>query len=539
MEVIKFLPSSSIKLETELTSFGELLVQTSKELEFDKKVLGMHETRIVDAFIIEFLTDIKFEFKALLALSDLHDRHLILEDADNLPDELVFHTYQQARELGHKISGVSVALLLKLHGQRLKVAAKTPLYELRTRLKKRRIPRQQLPTRNVDFLLSGYYLNNIHVLLPLVEELQKLGKSMAYLATRVETYLDLQKRGTPNLLYMGNQGTTSVRIDQEELQKFIDHFFSRFPEKWKASAYFKKQFREKLVRRIEQSAGWYTGFKEVFEKLKPGALVLNTGSAPDSRMLIQMARNRGILDFVIVHGLFHDTPLLNFQNMTYKFVWSKYQASLINKYNPAIKCIVSGSPKHDALLKKFQQSATPSPYNKPFILFPTTPPNNVIIDQQTYNMILTHFVHAAKAMPEMMFVVKLHPTEKIESVRSVVEKLHARVDNLVITKTEDTYNLLHHCRAVFVVASTVGFEALLFQKRVIAYNFNPNEKWYPFMPSPKFKFIDNFENFISDIRAVLNAPEIDNGDERDYYFTSGAGLKIIEEYLMHDHVSDV
>jgi hypothetical protein len=538
VEIIKFLPSSSIKLETELTRLGELLIQTSHEFAFDEKVLGMHETHIIEAFIIEFLMDIKFEFKTVLAMAELTSREVGLEDAENLPKELVFHTYRQAQALGLSLKGVSGGLIAKVLIDRLKSRIKIRLHELRHVLREKRTPKTDFPSGEVDFLLAGYYLNNVHVLLPLVEELQKIGKTMLYLATRLETYRDLVKRNIPNLGYMGNRSGVRYEIDQRKLDQFLNIFFTKFSARWKTNKYFEGQFRKKLVQRINHSTGWYAGFKKIFDQVRPKTLVLNTGSAPDSRLLIQMAKNRGIHDFVIVHGLFNDTPLLNFQNMTYKFVWSKYQASLINKYNPAIKCIVSGSPKHDALLKKFQQAPGPSPYKKPFVLFPTTPPNNVIIDQQTYNSILLEIMKTAKRLPEIFFVVKLHPTEKITAVQAFVEKSGYRLDNLIVTKTEDTYKLLYHCDLVFVVASTVGFEALLFQKKTIAYNFNPDEKWYPFSPGPKFRFIDNFKSFASDVREMLDTEDPASHDEREYYFTSGDGLKIIEEYLINDHVAN-
>ena len=69
--------------------------------------------------------------------------------------------------------------------------------------------------------------------------------------------------------------------------------------------------------------------------------------------------------------------------------------------------------------------------------------------------------------PELNFVIKLHPNESINEVKSLIKKYHSFPEKVKILKGVDLYEVLNASDIIITGNSTVGIEAMMFRKPLI------------------------------------------------------------------------
>ena len=69
--------------------------------------------------------------------------------------------------------------------------------------------------------------------------------------------------------------------------------------------------------------------------------------------------------------------------------------------------------------------------------------------------------------PDLNFVIKLHPNENMNEVKSLVKKYHSFPEKVRIVKGVDLYEVLNASDIVITGNSTVGIEAMMFKKPLI------------------------------------------------------------------------
>jgi len=505
---VQFLNVGDFETDKLITDFGIKLNSFSKRFDVNGKILRIHEPiDFLDASIIHIIHDIKIDLIALHALKEINSDPKLVYKIELQNKEVAYSFYRQASQKMVSIVNYPKSEFWRMFRFKVSRNLKNLVYQKYREIKQRtEIVQRVNPSRNTDgqkILFESNYVNSLHTLLPLVKKLQdRPDISSHYVLVRKEAYEYLA-----NIKINGIELLNPVKygkIDVRNLKYFVDEFVRQhFADV--STAYFKTILFTVLLRNFRQALAIYQPLKRVLLEYNPDAIVLCTGSSVDARLLIQLAKKRDIPDYVLVHGLLWDTPVIAFNNCSVKFVWSEHQAQMMKKYAPSVKSIVTGSPKHSAIKTNLEKAGQKSIIEGPYILYATTPPNNVLLQERDYMALLKSYADASKQFKHLKFVIKLHPSEDITKVEKRLHQVDGPKSDVIILKAEDTYNLLYFATMVMVVSSTTGFEAVYFEKPLIIYETGTKAFYYPFKNEAFVKVINSTEMLIKAIEEnILN-----------------------------------
>lgn len=514
---VSLLPINSFELEAHLSELGLSLLQFSKDYDFSKKCLGVDDCDFIQSVIIEFIAEIKTDFIAYYAINhqNLGEGNSIRISRAELSQHIVMEAVFYAIE--RKLIVLSRSKLKSLVSIKIRNRAsffKKSLYELRNYLRDlfvKPIKTAKFSPDSFRLLMSTYHLNNIFTLTPIQDKLNDRPEiDQLYLVNRYETYKKLLSLNYRNIIYGRSGGITALgRINDSVYIDFIEKFFDSHFKFGNATSHFKSVFRKKLKEKLNFAAGLYTPIKKTISEFKPNCILISSCSTIDAQVIIHVARALKIRIIEMTHGMFHDTPILKFQNIPIKLVWNKHQFDLMKKYKPEVTCYITGNPKHDELLKNFKNNPPNRLYNRPYIVFASTPGNNISISWVTYLAILNDYVRLARSNNDLICVFKLHPSEDMDRIQKEASMLDAP-ENLIIEKNANIYELIYNAELVVVVTSTVGYEALLFNKKIICFKIQNSEKWMPLSDFNLAKSAHNFETLNSSVQEWLQeSPDFD------------------------------
>jgi UDP-N-acetylglucosamine 2-epimerase len=185
--------------------------------------------------------------------------------------------------------------------------------------------------------------------------------------------------------------------------------------------------------------------------------------------------------------------------------------------------LITGSPKHDELRQKY---AALSQSKRPLVVFYSTRSGSWVIGVRDFERHLAAVYAAAKALPDVEFVVKLHPGE----TRATVERLStdsSRPPNVRVTQADDAYELLQRCHAAMTVSSTVGYEALLFRRPLLILNLTGQECQLPMPRECMADYVTQAEDLASAVRRVLASPTSSVAAADDFWLNDGNALERI------------
>ncbi|HQQ82612.1 MAG TPA: hypothetical protein PK059_05440 [Cyclobacteriaceae bacterium] len=542
---VELLPINSFEVEEQLSEFGISLLNFSKIYDFSKRFAGVSDCDFIQSIIVEFTSELKIDLIAYLGISTLDlkagDRIKILEN--ELPSMVVREAVLNAHEKGilvrHHPNSLWFSFTLGFAFS-LEFLRKIG-FSLKEWIKDSKIERQIIPKVNGDefrLLLSTYQSNTIYTLTPVQDRLrQRIDVKQVYLANRFETYQLLKSKGYENLIYAWKLRSPKLAVDFDVFQDFVNSYFEKAFPFGKATSRFKSQFVSKLRKKLSFAIRLYSPIKEVIEVYKPNAILVSSCSTVDAQIMIHLAKYMHIKVLEMTHGMFQDSPLLKFQHVPVKLVWSERQRDIMLKYTTNMVCPVIGNPKHDELLSAFEKSPPVRLFAGPYVLFASTPGNNISISKITYLKILGEYVTVASRFPDLLFVWKLHPSE---SKQRISEELKAMSppNNLIIEQGSDVYGLIYHAEMVIVITSTVGFEALLWKKKLICYSIRNSEKWLPFSEHGLAKSASNTDDLIGAIDFFLsnNSLAADNPKRNYFAFSDGMALDRIVKMVLQKEV---
>ena len=531
---IPLLPINSYELEAHLTQVGLSVLKAGKEYHFSRKSTGVEDCDFLQSVIIEFTAEIKTDFIAYYGIdqASLKAGTSVRIQTEELPQDVAYDAAFHAKERNLNVVDPKLTFSFRTTRfiQTMLQVGKTFLYNQRASYRNRKIRPARFPVPSPGkfrLLMSTYHRNTIFTLTPVQDRLKdRQDVSQLYIANRYETYCRLLQLGYPGIIN-GWSIRTDVKIVLKEavLQDFLNEYFRTYFPYGQATDFFKKRFYEKLKQKLLFVTALYSPMQRVLDKYQPHVLLISSCSTADAQVLIHLCAARNVRVIEMTHGMFQDTPLLEFQNVPVKLVWCERQRDLMKKYRPDVECHVIGNPKHDELLEKFRNEPPPRTIDKPYVLFASTPGNNISISWVTYVKILKEFIEVAKACPDLFFIVKLHPSEDLDKVQQVAKVAEAP-GNFGVAQSQNVYELLFHAEIVMVLTSTVGFEALLWNKKLICYTIPNSDKWLPFTEYNLAMSAANKEELLACIRFFLVHESLTlNNPNREYFaFSDGTAI---------------
>jgi CDP-glycerol glycerophosphotransferase (TagB/SpsB family) len=113
-------------------------------------------------------------------------------------------------------------------------------------------------------------------------------------------------------------------------------------------------------------------------------------------------------------------------------------------------------------------------------------------------------VSTLKELPDKQLVIKLHPDESMETYGEILSSIGK--DKAIVCRDVELYELLHACELLLAGDSTVGLEAMLFDKPVIVVNFTGRPSVMGYAESGAALGVYKEENLAPAIRKALYDP---------------------------------
>lgn len=114
--------------------------------------------------------------------------------------------------------------------------------------------------------------------------------------------------------------------------------------------------------------------------------------------------------------------------------------------------------------------------------------------------------NAIKGLPDMQFVVKLHPGEGFDLHHRLRQEM--KLGNMVLTKDANLYYLFNICELVITCMSTTGLEAMIMDKPVIAINLTGIPEVLPYAESGAAIGVYREEDLVTAVNDALHNDEV-------------------------------
>ncbi len=225
----------------------------------------------------------------------------------------------------------------------------------------------------------------------------------------------------------------------------------------------------------------YLVFKKLFRTHKNIKNILGADeNSAHVKPIFDAAKKNSRTTFGIQHGTFNElhpsyifTPFDQaHQIMTdYTIIWGEYWKNFLSDKSsyPSDNLLVCGQIRTDIipkLLEHFMQNDKKNQDSKKILLFATQPQP----DQQMRYKTAFDIISAIKDLKEIRLFIKLHPRE--EAQKEYYENILKECDvhNAYFTDNQDLYYLLASSDYIITSFSTVGTEAIYFNKPLLVYD---------------------------------------------------------------------
>jgi hypothetical protein len=302
---------------------------------------------------------------------------------------------------------------------------------------------------------SGNVAINIHARMTL--GLDKIPENKVKEMTEIWKNLENNERFRKDLVY---NNIPLTEILQERFQKFFSH--------------------ESLI-----LFNYIVETEKFVKKIRPSVVVLMEDITPIYRAIISVCKMNGIPTLVIQHGIqsadmkgFHVMPV----EADKQAIWGNISKKWAVERGKAPETqVVTGNPRYDLIvtMENKPEKEKLSICGKLGLM----PRKGIVVVATTwYSGVTSCYVpeevevfiwktlEAMREFPEKQVVIKLHPSyhaEYEEITRAVMNEL--QINNVVITE-HFLWELLSICDLSIIDFSTVGLEAMLFDKPVITFD---------------------------------------------------------------------
>lgn len=400
------------------------------------------------------------------------------------------------------------------------------------RLESRWFPRRRFPaadSNRIRVLFLDQYANSTQILIPVWQRLSDNAKYQClYIAGREKVQRELAGRGIPSVNlrrcepYVGGGDLVAPKWS-ELVGRFFDRLESRHGFATPPSVRASFCAAAGLLSEVKLTA---LRLKCAFERFRPNVFFVSSGAHSPARMGELLCREHRCVGLHLQHGLYKgDKETRNLLSETI-CLWGDFHRRQMERNPCRGKLLVVGSPKHDLLRCKY---ATMPQSARPLVAFYSSRKASWIIGSEDFERHLQAVCTAARLMPAVEFVIKLHPSEQ----RDVVERLTAdstRPANVRIAHADDAYELLQRCHVAATVSSTIGYEALLFQRPLLILNLTGRPDELPLSESCSAVRVTRSEDLAPAFKRLLATTYEANDDDDDFWLNDGRSLDRILDW---------
>ena len=235
------------------------------------------------------------------------------------------------------------------------------------------------------------------------------------------------------------------------------------------------------------------------KNVKPKKIILISDVHKLSRIASLYAKEHQISSFVLQHGAtvggYGYLPVTSDRMLVWGELSKKW---FLDRGQDELKLIPVGSPRMDAVIYKGLDSSAPKHISRVLVVM-----SEMRHEKEFIEIIRDAFVQLR--WPDIEIAVKLHPTGAADYV-GVVEKIFSGSGlNYKVYGVYDLKTLLDESDLVFVTTSSVGMEAIIFNKPIM--QFKTERLNYIQMSYEPYKCSHIFKNS-GDIVHIMSQPDI-------------------------------
>ncbi|MDQ1852317.1 CDP-glycerol glycerophosphotransferase family protein [Bacillus stercoris] len=271
-------------------------------------------------------------------------------------------------------------------------------------------------------------------------------------------------------------------------------------------AFGDQAFRDRLFKDIPLFIEAIDTVDALFEQEKISAVIVGTAEDIYSRVLALMCQRKGAVSICLQHGALMGDEAFIPVFTTYQAVFGAYEAEwFIRKGCKPEQILVTGHPRFDQIFNRtpmdmsiFYRKLAFQPTKK-IVLIATQP-----FSEDFYSGVL----QGLSDQKQLQIIIKPHPWEigknKLDLYHEAAKKHKAC---RVIKKELELYDLLPYADAAVTQTSTVGLEAMLFQKPVLIGKSSGNRS-YPYYESLGDFMFDQPDELAHTLVEVLRSPDV-------------------------------
>lgn len=224
----------------------------------------------------------------------------------------------------------------------------------------------------------------------------------------------------------------------------------------------------------------YLTYTNFLRKTQLKTITSISEQSPEVHYILDAAKSMGIHTVGIQHGVLLNNRSYNFSADDVRFrpfpeytiVWGeKFRQELVSLYHyPEHSVKVLGQLRTDTIIgnkKDNEHRSLQRDEQKKLIVFASQP----IPDESYRRKVAIDLVYACNKLKNTQLIIKIHPAENIEYYQKIVQENSVHPIE-VIKDSIDLYELLDECAALVTCYSTVGIEAVYFNKPVITIDYN-------------------------------------------------------------------
>ncbi len=233
-------------------------------------------------------------------------------------------------------------------------------------------------------------------------------------------------------------------------------------------AYFRnKLFIKWMLKELKTVMKTIDGIRRLFANHSIRAIVLHSSVHPLGYLLVHMGRQRGIPTIILQYGL-NDHYQLFSTYARYYVAWGPFHKKRLTQYGvPSRKIVTLGNARFDPIFKKKWVNKRKLARilrisrRKWLFVYPEQP-----LPLKKNRKVLRMLIKALQPYRrKVMLLVKPHPRQR---KLSFPRRRLKRYRFIRVVRHPHLYHLIHGSNAVFVQFSTVGVEAILMNRPVIA-----------------------------------------------------------------------
>lgn len=271
-------------------------------------------------------------------------------------------------------------------------------------------------------------------------------------------------------------------------------------------AFGDQAFRDRLFKDIPLFMEAIDTVDALFEQEEISAVVVGTAEDIYSRVLALMCHRREAVSICLQHGALMGDEAFIPVFTTYQAVFGAYEADWYKRKGcKPEQILVTGHPRFDQIFNR-----TPidmSAFYRKLAFHPTK--KIVLIATQPFSEdFYSGVLEGLADQKQLQIIIKPHPWEigknKLDLYHAAAKKHKAC---RVIKKELDLYDLLPYADAAVTQTSTVGLEAMLFQKPALIGKSSGN-RTYPYYESLGHFMLDQPDKLVRTLVAVLQSPTV-------------------------------